>query len=122
MYLCMVQVKKANGCRIWTHNMKNIQYHQMFTPQSCLSNKTGMAATLGAGVQDGELFAAMAKHDAIAVGGQNNVGETRFSNCCVDWLFIDLHRMLELLVGLPVVATVSQLVCTVWEPITSSRR
>ncbi|KAJ5593364.1 hypothetical protein N7537_010268 [Penicillium hordei] len=57
---------------IWTHNMKNIQYHQMFTPQSCLSNKTGVAATLGAGVQDGELFAAMAKHDAIAVGGQNN--------------------------------------------------
>jgi hypothetical protein len=32
-----------------------------------------MAATLGAGVQDGELYAAMAKHNAIAVGGENNV-------------------------------------------------
>lgn len=36
-----------------------------------------MAATLGAGVQDGELYAAMAKHDAISVGGENNV--------CVWW-------------------------------------
>lgn len=32
-----------------------------------------MAATLGAGVQDGELYAAMAEHNAIAVGGENNV-------------------------------------------------
>ncbi|KAL3480825.1 hypothetical protein BJX99DRAFT_254158 [Aspergillus californicus] len=31
-----------------------------------------MAATLGAGVQDGELFAAMAEHNALAVGGENN--------------------------------------------------
>ncbi|CAG8897608.1 unnamed protein product [Penicillium egyptiacum] len=58
--------------RIWTHNIKDIQYHERFTPQTCSNNKTGMAATLGAGVQDGELFAAMAKHNAIAVGGQNN--------------------------------------------------
>ncbi|RJE24366.1 FAD binding domain protein [Aspergillus sclerotialis] len=33
---------------------------------------THMAATLGAGVQDGELYAAMAEHDAISVGGENN--------------------------------------------------
>jgi hypothetical protein len=55
--------------------MKDIQYHERFIPQTCLSNQTGMAATLGAGVQDGELFAAMAKHNAIAVGGENNVCE-----------------------------------------------
>lgn len=81
-----------------------------------------MAATLGAGVQDGELFAAMAKHNAIAVGGQNNVSGTMFFKSCVDWLFIDLHRTLELLVGLPVVAMVLRLGCTVWEPITLSKQ
>ena len=59
--------------RIWTHHMKDIQYHEKFMPQSCPSNRTHMAATLGAGVQDGELYAAMAKHDAISVGGENNV-------------------------------------------------
>lgn len=32
-----------------------------------------MAATLGAGVQDGELFKAMAEYQAIAVGGTNPV-------------------------------------------------
>lgn len=32
-----------------------------------------MAATLGAGVQDGELFKVMAEHNAIAVGGTNPV-------------------------------------------------
>jgi hypothetical protein len=32
-----------------------------------------MAATLGAGVQDGEMFAALAKHNATAVGGTNMV-------------------------------------------------
>jgi hypothetical protein len=53
--------------------MKDIQYHENFTPRSCSSNRTHMAATLGAGVQDGELYAAMAKHNAIAVGGENNV-------------------------------------------------
>ncbi|KAF4219238.1 hypothetical protein CNMCM6805_006951 [Aspergillus fumigatiaffinis] len=58
--------------RIWTHHMKDIQYHENFTPRSCSSNRTHMAATLGAGVQDGELYAAMAKHNAIAVGGENN--------------------------------------------------
>ncbi|KAF2964044.1 hypothetical protein GQX73_g9539 [Xylaria multiplex] len=60
---------------IWTHYMKNIEFHKDFKPQGCF-NGTGpskqMAATLGAGVQDGELFAEMANHDAIAVGGTNN--------------------------------------------------
>jgi hypothetical protein len=49
----------------------------MFQPQSCKAqlrgNETQMAATLGAGVQDGELFKAMSKHNAIAVGGTNAV-------------------------------------------------
>ncbi|KAE8331920.1 hypothetical protein BDV39DRAFT_167817 [Aspergillus sergii] len=60
---------------IWTHNLKQIQFHENFQPQSCKTrtrvNETQMAATLGAGVQDGELFKAMSKHKAIAVGGTN---------------------------------------------------
>ncbi|OGM44436.1 FAD binding domain protein [Aspergillus bombycis] len=60
---------------IWTHNLKQIQFHETFQPQSCATqigvNETQMAVTLGAGVQDGELFKAMSKHDAIAVGGTN---------------------------------------------------
>lgn len=32
-----------------------------------------MAATIGAGVQDGEFFKAMAEHNVIAVGGTNMV-------------------------------------------------
>lgn len=32
-----------------------------------------MAATIGAGVQDRELFKAMAEHKSIAVGGTNMV-------------------------------------------------
>ncbi|KAI9933667.1 hypothetical protein MW887_008140 [Aspergillus wentii] len=56
---------------VWMHNLKDIQFHESFQPQSCKTNKTQMAATIGAGVQDGELFAAMAKYDAMAVGGTN---------------------------------------------------
>ncbi|KAE8360448.1 hypothetical protein BDV27DRAFT_148700 [Aspergillus caelatus] len=61
--------------RIWTHNLKQIQFHERFQPQSCNTqirvNGSQMAVTLGAGVQDGELFKAMSKHNAIAVGGTN---------------------------------------------------
>lgn len=55
--------------------MKNIQFHEKFTekcPKAANMTKE-MAATLGAGVQDGELFAAMAENNAVAVGGTNNV-------------------------------------------------
>ncbi|KAI0914789.1 hypothetical protein F4823DRAFT_621468 [Ustulina deusta] len=61
--------------RIWTHYMKHIEFHEDFKPQGCF-NGSGqskqMAAILGAGVQDGELFAEMANHNAIAVGGTSN--------------------------------------------------
>ncbi|KAI0382709.1 hypothetical protein F5Y04DRAFT_252178 [Hypomontagnella monticulosa] len=59
----------------WTHNLKDIQVHEDFKPQGSELNGTyptaHMAATLGAGVQDGELFEAMAKKSLIAVGGTN---------------------------------------------------
>ncbi|PLB51463.1 FAD-binding domain-containing protein [Aspergillus steynii IBT 23096] len=61
--------------RIWTHNLKDIKFHEAFHPHACKLNSTGngthMAATLGAGVQDMEMFKALAKHNAIAVGGTN---------------------------------------------------
>ncbi|GFN19172.1 FAD binding domain protein [Aspergillus tubingensis] len=56
---------------IWTHHMKSFEFHDKFKPESCQKEESTMAATLGAGIQDGELFANMAKHDAIAVGGEN---------------------------------------------------
>ncbi|KAL2843346.1 FAD/FMN-containing dehydrogenase [Aspergillus pseudoustus] len=58
---------------IWTHHMKQIQYSTNFIPSGSPSrNDTGqMAFTLGAGVQDGELFDALPLHNVIAVGGTN---------------------------------------------------
>ncbi|GKZ16856.1 hypothetical protein AbraIFM66951_006348 [Aspergillus brasiliensis] len=59
---------------IWTHHLKKIQFHEHFHPRQCnatTNRTTTMAATLGAGVQDGEMFAALAKHNVTAVGGTN---------------------------------------------------
>ncbi|KAM3079449.1 hypothetical protein ACMFMG_005880 [Clarireedia jacksonii] len=59
--------------RIWTHNMKGIKFHKDFQPQNCSRNSTAsssqMAATLGAGVQDGEVLDAMKQNNVIAVTG-----------------------------------------------------
>ncbi|PYI03591.1 FAD/FMN-containing dehydrogenase [Aspergillus sclerotiicarbonarius CBS 121057] len=49
---------------IWTHYLKRVELGRG-------GDVTLMAATLGAGVQDGEMFAALAKHNAMAVGGAN---------------------------------------------------
>ncbi|KAE8422984.1 hypothetical protein BDV36DRAFT_279501 [Aspergillus pseudocaelatus] len=66
-----VQSSAHGSLSIWTHNIKQFEFHKSFRPQSCPQNATHMAATLGAGVQDGELFKLMAQHNAIAVGGTN---------------------------------------------------
>ncbi|KAM6509581.1 hypothetical protein FALCPG4_017233 [Fusarium falciforme] len=60
--------------------MKGIQLHDKFKP-SCPSDKSTpdsrMAATVGAGIQDGELFETLASLDAMAVGGTSkDVGVT----------------------------------------------
>ncbi|KAJ5754811.1 hypothetical protein N7533_004354 [Penicillium manginii] len=63
---------------IWTHNMKDFKFHKSF--KSCERTEPHMAGTVGAGFQDGELFEAMKKHDAISVGGTNmDVGITGWS-------------------------------------------
>lgn len=56
--------------------MKHIEFYGDFKPQGCFNRSASlkqMAATLGASVQDGELFAKMANHNAITVSGMNNV-------------------------------------------------
>ncbi|KIN03275.1 hypothetical protein OIDMADRAFT_40859 [Oidiodendron maius Zn] len=54
---------------LWTHNLKNFQFHENY--KSCNTTGKQLAATIGAGMQDGELFEAMAAHNAIGVGGTN---------------------------------------------------
>ncbi|KAF5514854.1 putative FAD-linked oxidoreductase [Colletotrichum fructicola] len=60
---------------IWTHNMKQTQFHEQFKSLSCPANSTWkgsqMAITIGAGVQDGELYDFAQKHNVVAVGGTN---------------------------------------------------
>ncbi|KAK8141721.1 hypothetical protein G3M48_009999 [Beauveria asiatica] len=59
---------------IWTHNMKSIHVHNAFRPRqngTLDAEKPQMAATIGAGVRDGELFAAMTRRKLLAVGGTN---------------------------------------------------
>jgi hypothetical protein len=57
--------------------MKGIQFHKDFLSQNCSRNSnigdTHMAATLGAGVQDGEILDAMKHNNAIAVTGTSMV-------------------------------------------------
>ncbi|OBR05809.1 FAD binding domain protein [Colletotrichum higginsianum IMI 349063] len=58
---------------IWTHNLKQTQFHERFQPVSCSANTTWkgsqMAITIGAGIQDGEIFDFAKKNNVVAVGG-----------------------------------------------------
>jgi hypothetical protein len=60
--------------------MKGLEFHQKYTPQSCPRNVTHMAATLGAGEQDDDVFQAIAKYDAVTVGGTYAVSIERLSS------------------------------------------
>ncbi|CAG8285049.1 unnamed protein product [Penicillium nalgiovense] len=55
--------------RIWTHHMKQLKIHQSFKPSNCSSANSHMAATVGAGIQDGELLSQLAKRNLTAVAG-----------------------------------------------------
>ncbi|KAK2685878.1 hypothetical protein QWA68_015090, partial [Fusarium oxysporum] len=65
----------SGSLSIWTHNLKGIELSRDWLPQATNntldSTASVWAATLGAGVQDGELFNTLAQHNAIAVGGTN---------------------------------------------------
>ncbi|KAB2102362.1 hypothetical protein AG0111_0g9634 [Alternaria gaisen] len=54
---------------IATGEMKGVDFHESYTPQSCSANHSHMVATLGAGQQDDETFQALAKYNAVTVGG-----------------------------------------------------
>ncbi|KXH60420.1 hypothetical protein CSAL01_05701 [Colletotrichum salicis] len=62
-----------NSLSVWTRNFNNITFHKQFWPQgSDISNSSlDMAVTIGAGVQAGELHAANAKNNVMAVSGTN---------------------------------------------------
>ncbi|VZH90601.1 unnamed protein product [Fusarium fujikuroi] len=60
---------------IWTHNLKSIELRQDFNltcPNAQDAPSPRMAATVGAGVQDGEMFEFLAAQNALAVGGTSN--------------------------------------------------
>jgi hypothetical protein len=58
---------------IQTHHIKGAEFHTSYSPQSCSSNVTHMAATLCAGEQDDDVFQALVKYDAVTVGGTYDV-------------------------------------------------
>ncbi|KAE9967135.1 hypothetical protein EG328_008397 [Venturia inaequalis] len=57
---------------IWTHHLKNITYHDTFHVSSCPSSSVQTAATLGAGVQVGEMYEALEKHGMTMVGATDS--------------------------------------------------
>ena len=109
----------ANIRSIWTHNMKEFKFHKSF--KACESSEPQMAGTVGAGVQDGELFENMAKHNAIAVGGTNSVINPLHYNLELSPNLMQT-RMSESSDGPLPVATDTPRVSTAWEPIPLSRR
>ncbi|KAI3572303.1 hypothetical protein IWW34DRAFT_763903 [Fusarium oxysporum f. sp. albedinis] len=65
----------TSSLSIWTHNLKHIELVKEFKP-TCPNKKNApgprMAATVGAGVQDGEMYDTLAAKNALAVGGTSN--------------------------------------------------
>ncbi|KAI6753925.1 hypothetical protein HG530_013101 [Fusarium avenaceum] len=65
----------SSSLSIWTHNLKGIELIEDFN-STCPNSKDApsprMAATVGAGVQDGEMVEALAAMNALAVSGTSN--------------------------------------------------
>ncbi|KAH7217798.1 hypothetical protein DER44DRAFT_835117 [Fusarium oxysporum] len=65
----------SSSLSIWTHNLKSIDLREDFNltcPNAEDAPSPRMAATVGGGVQDGEMFEALAAQNALAVGGTSN--------------------------------------------------
>ncbi|GJC84276.1 FAD-linked oxidoreductase patO [Colletotrichum liriopes] len=60
---------------IWTHNLKQTEFHEKFQASGCSTNTTWkasqMAITIGAGIQDGELLDFAKQNEVVAVAGTN---------------------------------------------------
>jgi FAD/FMN-containing dehydrogenase len=54
---------------IYTFHYKGIRFHENFQPENCPSQDGHMAASLGAGETVDAVYAALAKHNAVAVAG-----------------------------------------------------
>ncbi|RKK06356.1 hypothetical protein BFJ69_g15558 [Fusarium oxysporum] len=65
----------SSSLSIWTHNLKGIELIENFNstcPNSKDTPSPRMAATVGAGVQDGEMVETLAARNALAVSGTSN--------------------------------------------------
>ncbi|KAJ2935487.1 hypothetical protein H1R20_g1607, partial [Candolleomyces eurysporus] len=63
-----------NGFMIWTHLMKNIEFHDAFAPEGGDGSEQFEAVTLGAGVQWIEAYAAVGARNRFIVGGISQDG------------------------------------------------
>lgn len=64
----------ANSLAIWTHNMKDLQYHETFQPQGCRKSYNNVAE-VGAGVQAREAWTFFEPLDMlVTVGAVGSVG------------------------------------------------
>jgi hypothetical protein len=59
----------ANHYSLWTHHMKSIRIHRSFKPGNCPFGDGHDAATIGAGVQDGEILRYLAKYNLTTATG-----------------------------------------------------
>ena len=63
--------------RIWTHNIRGIEFHRDFQSESCPagnSSSTGqMAATIAAGETGEDVYKALDEHSVVVVGGASPV-------------------------------------------------
>ncbi|KAJ7130596.1 FAD-binding domain-containing protein [Mycena epipterygia] len=58
-----------NSLGLWSHNLKSMSYNSLFTPQGCPSKPTFSAVTVGAGIQNTELFEFADIHNVTVPGG-----------------------------------------------------
>lgn len=65
----------AGALSIWTHNLKDIKFHETYKTKSY----SGPALTIGAGVEVGELYAAANKYGVTALGGECKVSPQSYS-------------------------------------------
>lgn len=59
----------GNSLSIWTKHIRGIEFHTSFQPRNCHDCESFPAATIGAGQDWGELYAAAHKHGRTFVGG-----------------------------------------------------
>lgn len=59
--------------RIWTHNLRGVEYIDSFKPASCPSNSTLQAVRVGAGETGIDVLNQIAERDVVVVTGGNTV-------------------------------------------------